>query len=182
MSLDATKTEAKSFQPLLAERKSPDIAKLKYPVIASPKLDGVRCVTTNDGGRSRTLKPFPNMALDEALYGLPAWLDGELIYGEPNTEGVFNRTQSAVSTIEGTTEGLTYYVFDNADPADRHLPFISRLTLVRRKLSNLQGSFSIPIRLLEQRSINTAEELARALQADNDRFDSARFLTACGVN
>jgi hypothetical protein len=27
-----------------------------------------------------------------------------------------------------------------------------------------------------------AEELARALQADNDRFDSARFLTACGVN
>ena len=26
-----------------------------------------------------------------------------------------------------------------------------------------------------------AEELARALQADNDRFDSARFLTACGV-
>jgi hypothetical protein len=26
-----------------------------------------------------------------------------------------------------------------------------------------------------------AQELARALQADNDRFDSARFLTACGV-
>jgi hypothetical protein len=26
-----------------------------------------------------------------------------------------------------------------------------------------------------------AQELADALQADNDRFDSARFLTACGV-
>ena len=27
-----------------------------------------------------------------------------------------------------------------------------------------------------------AQELANALEADNDRFDSARFLTACGVN
>ena len=26
-----------------------------------------------------------------------------------------------------------------------------------------------------------AQELANALKADNDRFDSARFLTACGV-
>jgi hypothetical protein len=26
-----------------------------------------------------------------------------------------------------------------------------------------------------------AQELANALEADNDRFDSARFLTACGV-
>jgi hypothetical protein len=29
---------------------------------------------------------------------------------------------------------------------------------------------------------NIARDLADALQADNDRFDRARFLTACGVN
>jgi hypothetical protein len=53
--------------------------------------------------------------------------------------------------------------------------------LIADTLANLMADFnnggddSVSLSLV-------AEELARALQADNDRFDSARFLTACGVN
>ena len=52
--------------------------------------------------------------------------------------------------------------------------------LISDTLANLMGDFnncgddSVSLSLV-------AEELADALQADNARFDRARFLTACGV-
>jgi hypothetical protein len=53
--------------------------------------------------------------------------------------------------------------------------------LIADTLANLMSDFnnggedSISLSLV-------AQELADALQADNDRFDRERFLTACGVN
>jgi DNA ligase-1 len=39
-------------------------------------------------------------------------LDGEIVVGQPNGEGVFNRTSSGVMSIEGEP-AFTYWVFDN---------------------------------------------------------------------
>ena len=71
------------IKPMLAHKYNPD--KADYPAYIQPKLDGVRCVFTKDGGYSRTgkefknvdhikneLKPvfkkYPNLVLDGELY------------------------------------------------------------------------------------------------------------------
>jgi len=43
------------------------------------------------------------------------------------------------------------------------------------------GNFGQMVELEETIGADIARNLADALQADNPRFDSARFLTACGV-
>jgi DNA ligase-1 len=99
------------MKPLLAHTvENPE--KVTFPVLASPKLDGVRCLTRGGAAITRTLKPIPNVATREALSILPD-LDGELILGNPTDPGVFKRSQSAAMTFEGTPD-LTLWVFDTA--------------------------------------------------------------------
>lgn len=86
-----------------------DPAKLCYPVIVSPKLDGIRCVIIDGVPMTRTLKPIPNKFVREALTGLPDF-DGEILVGEHDKD-VFDRTQSEVMSHEGEPI-FTYWVFD----------------------------------------------------------------------
>ena len=37
-----------------------DSSQLVYPVLVTPKLDGIRCLVKDTGVVSRTLKPIPN--------------------------------------------------------------------------------------------------------------------------
>lgn len=68
-------------EPLLAvaAKKLP----IRFPVFASPKLDGVRAWWPEGALLSRKMKPFPNKGL-ESLASDPAFsgLDGEFIVGE----------------------------------------------------------------------------------------------------
>ncbi len=106
---------SKPFKPLLACEA--DLSKIKYPVLASPKLDGIRCIIHPElGPVSRKLKPIPNKALREKLAKLPAWLDGELIAGPPTAKDVMQRTSSTVMSHESDdTDNVTFYVFDRVD-------------------------------------------------------------------
>lgn len=101
----------KQFRPMLA---SPceDIAALRYPVLVSPKLDGIRCLIRGGVAVSRNLKPIPNAFVQACLRGLPDGLDGELIVGEPTGTDVWNRTSSGVMREDGEPE-FTFYVFDD---------------------------------------------------------------------
>ena len=47
------------MKPMLAAL-CEDVTKLRYPVIASPKLDGIRALVIDGQLVSRTLKPIPN--------------------------------------------------------------------------------------------------------------------------
>lgn len=104
-----------AFKPMLA---SPaDLNNIKYPVFASPKLDGIRASVV--GGRllSRTLKEIPsrhiyNMLSHPALEGL----DGELIVGEPTSPTCYRDTVSHVMA-DNKIFPFTYYVFDKWDDA-----------------------------------------------------------------
>jgi DNA ligase 1 len=87
---------------------------LTWPKYASIKLDGIRCVTNYGDALTRSLKPIPNQALRELLQQYQG-LDGELIYGEPNASDVYHKTFSAVMSMHGTVEGISYYVFDILD-------------------------------------------------------------------
>lgn len=117
-------------KPMLAAGGA-DLEKLRYPIYATPKVDGVRCI--NKGGEmfSRTLKKFPSLWINEMagkareMGYLLNGLDGELIV---STNGVFNsgadrdetgstlpnRTTSALMT-HGSMEGLRWYLFDTQE-------------------------------------------------------------------
>lgn len=92
-----------------------DVADIRYPVLASPKLDGVRCLITEDANLvSRTLKPIPNPHVND-LFG--HWdalrgLDGELISGDPTASDVYRQTVGDVSRESGEPD-VALYVFDN---------------------------------------------------------------------
>lgn len=102
----------KPFKPMLADT-CEDITKLKYPVLASPKLDGVRALVINGKLMSRSLKPIPNAYAQKLFAGLPEGTDGELGVGDPTGKNFYRDTVSAVMREEGEETKLHYYIFDN---------------------------------------------------------------------
>jgi DNA ligase-1 len=112
----------KEFKPMLASPANFDI--LRYPLLASPKLDGIRAMVR--GGRlvSRKLLDIPNKEIQAAL-ARPEFegLDGELIVGEPTATDVYNRTVSFVMAGSKTGEPWTYFVFDMHDIPDTTYEF-----------------------------------------------------------
>lgn len=68
-------------QPLLAETlESSEFQNIKYPVIGSPKLDGIRCLKVNGKMVSRNFKEIPNKFIAENLANIvPEGFDGELL-------------------------------------------------------------------------------------------------------
>tara|TARA_R110000851_G_scaffold96792_2_gene209917 strand:+ start:6640 stop:7551 length:912 start_codon:yes stop_codon:yes gene_type:complete len=93
----------KLIKPLLASKA--DYGKIKYPVLATPKLDGIRCLCVNGRAYSRSMKPIPNNYIRKQLEGLHG-LDGELM-----VNGDFNEVQSGIMSVEGEPD-FTYHVFD----------------------------------------------------------------------
>lgn len=104
------------FRPMLAVA-CEDMATINYPVLASLKLDGIRCVVLNGVVYSRTMKPIPSKTVQE-LFGKLEYegYDGELIYGNVYDEKVFNLSTSFCMS-KGIPTGLNpleirFYVFD----------------------------------------------------------------------
>jgi len=111
---------AERFQPMLAGKA--DLSKVAYPVMVSPKLDGVRCVVRGGEVLSRKLKPIPNRFVRKVLgeFAMEG-LDGELMLDLP---GSFSQVSSAVMSEDGEPD-FTYFVFDR-DPALEPLGFQDR--------------------------------------------------------
>lgn len=103
-----------------------DKSKLRFPYLASAKLDGIRCLIINGQALSRSFKPIRNKFVQAQLKGLDN-LDGELIVGPPNSGEVFNRTTRGVMSEHGEPS-FQFHVFDTLD--DLSLPFKVRLAKV----------------------------------------------------
>ena len=104
---------SKPFKPMLAAEA--DLDKLRFPLIASPKLDGVRALVKDGVVLSRSLKPIPNEHVQK-LFGRPELegLDGELIVGSPTDPQCFQNTSGAVRRKDGEPD-VWFYVFDKYD-------------------------------------------------------------------
>lgn len=124
---------------------------LAYPLLASPKLDGIRALVLPGMGLvTRNLKPVPNKFL-RAMLSQPELmgLDGELILGDHDAS-VFRRTTSAVMSQEGEPE-VIFHVFD---VYAKGLPYSDRL-------SYLEGRpWPTRIRLVPHKMIRNVKELA----------------------
>ncbi len=141
------------FRPMLAT--DADLKQLQFPVIASPKLDGIRCAVVNGQALTRTLKQIPNRHLfDRLSHRHYNGLDGELIMGEPTAPDCYRSTVSAVMSRDGAP-GATYWVFDlHNEPA----PFLQRLReLTARTLVPRTGG--VAIKLLPQTEIRDHDAL-----------------------
>lgn len=137
------------MKPMLAGKA--EIDKLVYPVWASPKLDGIRCLVTSKGPVSRKLLPIPNKHICAEFAKWP-WLlgyDGELVAGN------FQATQSAVMSIEGTPD-FTYWIFDRWSDPD--IPFYNRIQVYEySKMENLPPW----VKVVSQTSVRNPEALRR---------------------
>lgn len=86
-----------------------DISTLQYPLYATPKLDGIRCLKVNGEIVSRNFKPIPNNYIRNTLRAiLPEGADGEIcLYGTM----LFCEVTSSVMRETGEP-AFVYYMFD----------------------------------------------------------------------
>jgi DNA ligase-1 len=113
-----------------------DVSALQYPVLASPKYDGIRCVIRDGRALTRSLKPIPNVHMREVLeaMGARAWgFDGEIMLPYPAT---FQAVESAVMSREKPPPADWFYaVFDWCPAAVDKVPFCDRLESVGRLIA-----------------------------------------------
>lgn len=116
-----------TFRPLLSGKAPDNLNELAFPVLASPKIDGIRVLITQDGPVTRKLEPIPNHHVRNLLSALPVGFDGEVTSGHHAASDVWNKTQSAIMRHEGTPS-IAYHVFD--DFSVPHAPYEVRLNRV----------------------------------------------------
>ncbi len=144
-------------KPMLASKcERPDL--LPFPVLATPKLDGIRCLKVGGRALTRSFKPISNRFVREWIEAnLPDGVDGELML----RDGTFSETTSAIGRRDGQPD-FVFHVFDwvfegnldepyrqrvrdldgmlgfaDADPRSKHLVFV--MPTVVRNLAELEA-------------------------------------------
>ena len=145
---------SKTFKPMLAA-KITDPDKLRFPLLASPKLDGVRAIIRGGVFYSRNMERIPNLHA-QILAGKSSYLDGmdgELIVGEPTAPDCFRQSMSGVMSVEGRP-AVRFFVFDNYK-IER--PFAERLAYTRNMLDQLGFAKFCPV--VPHHLVNSGYEL-----------------------
>lgn len=126
----ARRPELVVTQPMLAA-KVEDVGQLRFPLIATPKLDGIRCVVQGGRAYTRKLKLVPNDSVRARLEQLIAdgWpshvFDGELMLAD--RRATFQDVSSAIMSHDGEPD-FVFHVFDVVGPDDGlSEPYESRL-------------------------------------------------------
>ncbi len=107
-------------KPMLAANADPTKLDFSMGFLATPKIDGIRCLVIGDGkpGRvlSRTFKPIPNTFIRMTLGMLPGGVDfdGEITVGK-----TFQDSTSGVMTEGLAAIDFAYHVFDVVTNASR---------------------------------------------------------------
>ena len=99
------------FKPMLsASLDGIPLDSLRYPLLASPKLDGVRCIVWEGVAYSRNAKMIRNRFVQRWAENKHN-LDGELIVGDPADPHCLNNTQSGVMSYQGEPD-FNFFLFD----------------------------------------------------------------------
>lgn len=133
-------------KPMLAG-KCEDAAKIIYPVLGTPKLDGIRGLIVDGKALTRSFKPIPNAFIRAELESIcPNDFDGEIVLKGKS----FNEISSAVMSEDGKPD-FTYVVFDYCrDPSETY----------QMRMLKLGACPKLPrVEYLLPTTINNAEEL-----------------------
>ena len=148
------------FKPLLSPNNDPlkdplFFEGLKFPLLCSPKLDGIRCIVKEERCKSRTYTDLPSEQV-QMLFSRYYDFDGEIIAGNITDVNVYNRTQSHVMSRDRWHHNLTFNVFDTADEDLAHMPFEKRLAWVTSKVKAIDDP---RLKIVEHVLVNNVEEL-----------------------
>lgn len=134
-----------TFSTMLAGKADP--AKIKFPALASPKLDGVRAHVIDATVVSRNLLPFKNPEI-QRIYGRKEFngLDGEFMVGSPTDPAAFRQT-GVLNSHGGDCSAVKLHVFD--DFTNPHHEFRNRIEDAHRRIWDfpqfqIVNHFSIP--------------------------------------
>lgn len=143
-------------KPMLA---CPAPDNLRFPLLASAKLDGIRCTVWPEQPLTRALKPIPNTFVRETIQAakLPAVFDGELVVGPANAPDVYTRTTSGIMSHAGEPD-FTFWVFDWVPLEVPDLPFSLRLGKLADRTSGARA-FHPWFKVLPHQWVHTAAEL-----------------------
>ena len=147
------------FKPMLAPGEDPKsfpdyFKKLQYPLLCSPKYDGIRCIVKSGKCLSRSGKILPSFQVQEEFSGFKDF-DGEIIEGNATDFNVYNRTQSHVMSEDKLGE-LTFFVFDYTANDWLLKPFYERLEMAEAMIE----SYNVAnIKLVKHEYVDTYEEL-----------------------
>lgn len=134
-------------RPMKAEElEDKDLDRLLFPVIASPKYDGIRAMLVGGSLRSSTFKLIPNEHIREHLEReLPEGADGEIVVGK-----VFQEVTSGVMSVGGVPD-FKFWMFDLVNGENLEEPYVSRLVRmdIWRHKAFAPHVHSVPTRLIQ---------------------------------
>lgn len=130
------------------------LSDLKYPLMASIKLDGIRCLRVNGQTLSRSFKPIPNLYVQKMMSTLPDGLDGELVtYNADGSLRTFNQIQSDIMSEDGQPN-FKFEIFDCVTSSIDE-PFASRYLFLSTMIHKLPSFCSLVVHV----TINNEAEL-----------------------
>jgi len=146
-------TEVKSKNPK-GMNYEPDLEALDWPMIATPKVDGIRCLNPDGRILSRSFKPIPNHHIRTTLEGcLPVGADGELF-----SSNSFQKVTSDVMSHNGEPE-FTFQMFDYVPDGNLETPYVERLERMMAWYRQTAPEVNGIIKILPFKVIESAEEL-----------------------
>jgi len=137
------------FKAMLAASKTPELDTLSYPLLASPKLDGIRCIVADGIPFSRNMKRIPNKHVQQTIMALQQHgLDGELMIA-----GSFEDVASGIMSADGAPN-FYLNVFDNFYLD--HLGYWDRYLKTSEMVQELNSPL---IKMVKHELIGSAKEL-----------------------
>lgn len=125
------------MKPMLAS--DYDESKIRFPVVAQPKIDGVRGMNMLGGLTGRSLKQHANKHVTRffshsALIGF----DGEMAAERETHPDLCRLTTSALSTIEGEPF-ILWWLFDYVTAATKGLPYVQRQAALAVRVAEMKA-------------------------------------------
>lgn len=133
------------MKPMLAVGAA--VSEIRFPVLASPKIDGIRATVIDGKLCSRSGIPIANKYIQHK-FSRPELdgYDGELVSGSPTAPDSFRTTISACGSIDGMPE-ITFYAFDNfkiaGGFASRQASLLARIGVVVLEQKLIQSALEI---------------------------------------
>ena len=164
-----------SFKPILAPNEQVDLTTLKYPLLASYKLDGIRGIFREETLVSRSLKPIPSRQIQERFNEVAYYsavkdmiLDGEFysprLTFQEITSFVMTEDLTSSKTVKKNggavelPEHLKFYVFDCLSDPDESFQY--RIQEAKR----VCGEFPDILEFVEQFVCNNAQEVEKLFE------------------
>lgn len=152
------------FRPMKAPNEEIKLEDLKYPLIASYKLDGIRCVFREGKMLSCSLTPFANVQLCKRFQSLTNYSNktGRLLDGELLAKSLpFNELSGLIRALDRPIpDDLFFYMFDAVEDDQFSEPFTDRIKRVDTHAPQLPNL----IKPVQQRIVTTIEETKQFYQ------------------